>query len=64
MCYSLLIYGVSNEEEFKAVKERYSDENFVVNDPYNSAFPHTISPKIFDDYFNKLTHFPMTPIKK
>ena len=39
-------------------------ENFVVNDPYNSAFPHAISPKIFDDYFNKLAHFPMTPIKK
>ncbi len=34
------------------------DESITLNDPYNSAFPHTITKEKFDNLYTQLTCFP------
>ncbi len=49
---------ISTGHAYNFMNYNAEDESITVNDPYNSAFPHTITKEKFDTLYTQLTYLP------
>ena len=49
---------ISTSHAYNFMNYNAEDGAITVNDPYNSAFPHTITKEKFDTLYKELTYLP------